>query len=180
MTRPRSTTRLMRCALVVSLAAGAASVQAQQGAEKRLELDEIIMTAERREQSLQDTPVSIVALGAADLENRGIRDIVELRSSIPNVQLAPHPTSASTVRIWIRGVGNNDDQITRDPSVAIYLDGAYIAIARSQGLSMEVADLDAFGFRETPGVGNRDLLRSLTWLNVPGRPHGSRSAGGAT
>lgn len=178
MTRPRSTTRLMRCALVVSLAAGAASVQAQQGAEKRLELDEIIVTAERREQSLQDTPVSIVALGAADLENRGIRDIVELRSSIPNVQLAPHPTSASTVRTWIRGVGNNDGQITRDPSVAIYLDGAYIA--RSQGLSMEVADLDAFDFRKTPGVGNRNLLRSLTWLNVPGRPHGSRSAGGAT
>lgn len=136
------------------------------------------MTAERREQSLQDTPVSIVALGAADLENKGIRDIVELRSSIPNVQLAPHPTSASTVRIWICGVGNNDDQITRDPSVAIYLDGAYIA--RSQGLSMEVADLDTFDFRENPSVGNRNLLRSLTWLNLPGRPHGSRSAGGAT
>ena len=186
-----------RCALAMALAAVAATTHAQPGAEKKLELDEVVVTAERREQSLQDTPVSIVALGAADLESKGIRDIVELRTSVPNFQLAPHPTSSSTVRLFMRGVGNNDDQITQDPSVAIYLDGAYIA--RSQGLAMEVADLervevlrgpqgalygrnatggainfitrkpdlDEWGFSQGVSIGNRSLVRTLTRANIP-------------
>ena len=71
--------------------------------------------------------LSIVALTSADLERKGIADLTDLRSQVPALQVTPHPNSATTARVFLRGVGNNDDQITVDPSVAIYLDGVYVA-----------------------------------------------------
>lgn len=194
---PPISRRLLPLVMLTVACAAQPAVAQDSGSGPRMELEEMIVTAQRREESLQETPISIVALGAAELENKGIRDIVELRNSVPNFQIAPHPTSSSTVRTFMRGVGNNDDQITQDPSVAIYLDGAYIA--RSQGLAMEVADLervevlrgpqgalygrnatggainfvtrkpdlDEFGFRQGVSLGSRDLVRSLTRVNVP-------------
>src|SRR5690606_40212035 len=88
----------------------------------------------------QDTPISLVAMGAQQLENLGIAAIGDLGSSVPNLQLSPHPNSATTPRVFIRGVGNFDDQITQDPSVAIYMDGVYVG--RNQGMGMEVADIE--------------------------------------
>jgi len=160
-------------------------------------LEEIVVTAQKRAESLQDTPISMAAMTAADLENRGIMDINDLRTEVPALQVAPHPNSASTARVFIRGVGNNDDQITTDPSVAVYLDGVYIA--RNQGLSAEVAelerievlrgpqgslygrnatggainyitkapDLGEFGFKQTLAYGNYDQFRSRTRVNIP-------------
>lgn len=160
-------------------------------------LEEIVVTAQKREESLQDTPISVVAFTSQDLENRGIGSVVDLRSSVPNLQLTPHPNSATTVRLFIRGVGNNDDQITMDPSVAVYLDGVYVA--RNQGLAMEVADIERievlrgpqgtlygrnatggainfitlapelgkFGFKQNFTVGNQALFTSRTQANLP-------------
>ena len=103
-------------------------------------LEEIIVTAQKREESLQDTPISLAVFDSAALEAKGIADIGDLRNNVPNLQLTPHPNSAATMRVYLRGVGNFDDQVTQDPSVAIYMDGVYVA--RSQGLAMEVADLE--------------------------------------
>ncbi|GAB3291296.1 TonB-dependent receptor [Parahaliea aestuarii] len=160
-------------------------------------LEEVVVTAQKRVESLQDTPISLAALGSNELEMRGIEDITDLRSVVPNLQLTPHPNSAATARIYVRGIGNSDDQITQDPSVAVYLDGVYLA--RTQGLAMEAADISrievlrgpqgtlygrnatggainyittdpAIGeweFRQQFTVGNRDLFRSKTTANLP-------------
>ncbi len=160
-------------------------------------LEEIVVTAQKRAESLQETPISLVAFGAERLEKLGITDIGDLQGNVPNLQLSPHPNSATTPRIFIRGVGNFDDQITQDPSVAVYMDGVYIA--RNQGMGMDVADierievlrgpqgtlygrnatggainfitrapeLDTLAFSQTVGVGNRGHRRSRTMLNVP-------------
>jgi len=160
-------------------------------------LEEIVVTAQKREENLQDTPISIVAISAADLENRGINDINDLSSEVPALQVVPHPNSSATARVFIRGIGNIDDQITQDPSVAVYLDGVYVA--RSQGLSAEVAEVErievlrgpqgslygrnatggainyitrapelgALGLKQTLSLGNFDQFRSRTRLNVP-------------
>ncbi|QZP07040.1 TonB-dependent receptor [Caenibius sp. WL] len=160
-------------------------------------LGEIIVTAQKRAEPLQKTPLSISAMTAADLVNKGINDITDLRSEVPSLQITPHPNSAITARIFIRGVGNNDDQITQDPSVAVYLDGVYVA--RSQGLAGEVADLERievlrgpqgslYGRNATGGainfitkapelgrlsvrqdltVGNRGQFRALSKVNIP-------------
>lgn len=160
-------------------------------------VEEIVVTAQKRAESLQDTPISMAALTSAALEAKGINDITDLRSVVPSLQVTPHPGSATTARVFIRGVGNNDDQITQDPSVAIYLDGVYIA--RSQGLSMEVAelerievlrgpqgslygrnatggainyitrapDLGRFGVKQSLTYGNYDQFRARTRVNIP-------------
>lgn len=160
-------------------------------------LDEIVVTAQKRSESLQKTPISIVAMTSADLEKKGISDITDLRSQVPSLQVTPHPNSATTARVFIRGVGNNDDQITVDPSVAVYLDGIYIA--RGQGLSSEIAEIERievlrgpqgslygrnatggainyitrapelgeFQAKQTFTVGNYDQFRSRTRVNIP-------------
>ncbi|MBN7796519.1 TonB-dependent receptor [Parahaliea mediterranea] len=160
-------------------------------------LEEVVVTAQKREESLQDTPISLAALGSDELETRGIEDLTDLRSVVPNLQLTPHPNSAATARIYVRGIGNSDDQITQDPSVAVYMDGVYLA--RTQGLAMEAADIarievlrgpqgtlygrnatggainyiteqpsiGEWGFKQQFTAGSRDLFRSKTTVNVP-------------
>lgn len=158
---------------------------------------EIIVTAQKREESLQDTPISLIALTGRELEVRQINGLNDLRSNVPNLQLTPHPNSAATTQVFLRGIGLNDDQITQDPSTAIYIDGVYVA--RSQGLAMDVADLErvevlrgpqgtlygrnatggainfitrgpklgAFGGRVQGSLGNLDYRRFKAALNVP-------------
>ncbi|HKT78024.1 MAG TPA: TonB-dependent receptor [Sphingobium sp.] len=160
-------------------------------------LEEIVVTAQKRSESLQKTPISIMAMTSADLEKKGIADLTDLRSQVPALQVTPHPNSATTARVFIRGVGNNDDQITVDPSVAIYLDGIYIA--RGQGLSAEIAEVERievlrgpqgslygrnatggainyitraptlgeFHAKETLTYGNYNQFRTRTRVNVP-------------
>lgn len=158
---------------------------------------DIVVTAQRRAESLQKTPISVAALTGEALEARGITNISGLQAQVPNLQLTPHPNSATTARIFIRGIGNADDQITQDPSVAIYLDGIYVG--RSQGLSSEVAEIErievlrgpqgslygrnatggainfvsrapqlgVFEAKQTFSLGNYDMFRARTRVNIP-------------
>lgn len=160
-------------------------------------LQEIVVTAQKRQENIQKTPISIAALTSSALENKGIHDITDLRAVVPSLQVTPHPNSATTARVFIRGVGNNDDQITADPSVAVYLDGVYVA--RSQGLASDVAEIERievlrgpqgslYGRNATGGAinyiskapelnsfevgqsftyGNLGQLRSRTRVNIP-------------
>lgn len=160
-------------------------------------LEEIIVTAQKREESIQSAPISIVAFSGKMLEARGITNLADLAADVPSLSISPHPQSGSTLRTFIRGLGIVNDQITYDPSVAIYLDGVYVA--RFQGLATEVADLerievlrgpqgalygrnstggainfitaapklDEFGFRQDFSVGNYDSFRSRTYVNLP-------------
>lgn len=160
-------------------------------------LEEIIVTAERRTASLQDTPISIAALSAQDLERAGIAGLDDIGANVPSLQIEPFPSNNATLRLYIRGIGLIDVQITQDPAVGIYLDGVYIA--RSTGTALEIADLerievlrgpqgtlygrnttggavnlitrrpstDALSFEQTLSVGNRALLKSRSTMNLP-------------
>ncbi|AYJ85345.1 TonB-dependent receptor (plasmid) [Sphingomonas paeninsulae] len=103
-------------------------------------LQDIVVTAQKRRESLQAAPISISAFTAEDLERKNITGLADLRANVPNLQLTPHPNNAATTQIFLRGVGLSDDQITQDGSVAVYVDGVYVA--RSQGQALEVADLE--------------------------------------
>ncbi len=104
-----------------------------------LQLEEVIVTVQRRVESLQDTPISVMAFNAEDIEKRGITNIADLQSSVPNMQIAPFVTNASTLNLFVRGIGVLDSQVTVDSPVAVYLDGVYLA--RNTGLALEIADL---------------------------------------
>ncbi len=137
----------------VVLGAGAVGAQApeavdtielEEAAERvppsRPALEEIVVTAQKRAASLQDTPISIVAMGARDLELRGIEGVESLGEAVPGLTLEVFPTHQASLRVFIRGVGVYDAQLTQDPAVGVYLDGVYMA--RSLGLALDVADLE--------------------------------------
>ena len=109
-------------------------------AEAATALDDVTVTAQKRVQSLQDTPISMEVFNSEKLELRGIEGLNELAGQVPNMTVEPFPTHNATLRIFIRGVGPNDVQLTQDPAVGVYVDGIYIA--RAVGLALDVADLE--------------------------------------
>lgn len=103
-------------------------------------LEEITVTARRREESLQDAPVAITAFSANDLNVRGITDISELAQSLPSVTLEASRATNSTLTAFIRGVGQQDPLAGFEPGVALYIDDVYLA--RPQGALLEVLDVE--------------------------------------
>lgn len=173
------------------LAAGVHQANAQQSG-----LEEVIVTAERTEKSLQETPISVVALNADALDRLGISTVADLGSSVPNLKIMPFGGSATTLRFFIRGVGTVDSQITLDSPVGIYMDGVYMA--RSVALAVDVADIerievlrgpqgtlfgrnttggavsvvtsrptDELGFSQLLSGGDYGMFKSRTMLNLP-------------
>lgn len=97
-----------------------------------VELEEIIVTAQRRAESLQDTPISVTAFTSADLQNKGISDISEIADFTPNMMFdttAIISGSSSAAVIFIRGIGQSNFQVTNDPGVGTYVDGVYVSSA---------------------------------------------------
>lgn len=105
-------------------------------------LEEITVTAEKKEQSLQDTPIAISVISTEQLELYGISSLTEMgEGAIPSLRVVPTASTPSNVIVAIRGNGPGDpSEITRESAVAVYLDGVYIA--RTQGLGLELADLE--------------------------------------
>lgn len=103
-------------------------------------LEEVIVTAEKKSESLQDTPISLTAFSSERLETDGISNLSDIGSKVPSLTIEPFPINNATLRIFIRGIGISDAQLTQDPPVGIYIDGSYIA--RSTGTALDVADLE--------------------------------------
>lgn len=104
------------------------------------QLDEIIVTAQKREQSLQDVPVSVTALDDAYLESRNVTDIKSLSALAPNVKIENTPGNTTGAQISIRGGVTINPALTWEPTVGIYLNGAYIG--KTQGSVFDVADIE--------------------------------------
>ena len=94
-------------------------------------LEEIVVTAQRREQSIQDVPMAVSAFTESDLEAIQADNLDSLQGAVPNLNLVKGRGSNSSVNAFIRGVGQPDALQTFDPAVGIYLDDVYMA--RIQG-----------------------------------------------
>jgi iron complex outermembrane recepter protein len=102
---------------------------------------DIVVTAQFRNQKLQDTPIAITAVNAAMLEARGQTDITQVAAQAPNVTLRPQPQNGGSGLIaFIRGVGQTDFNYALDPGVGVYIDDVYIPTLSSSLL--ELIDLD--------------------------------------
>ena len=98
-------------------------------------LEEVVVTAEKREQNLQDAPVSIEVLTEAGIENQGIVDITSLFAAIPGVQGYEAPSSRGNVSFSLRGIGTgNPNSVSSDPANAMYIDGVYLGKATGNGV----------------------------------------------
>src|SRR5690606_14731442 len=125
-----------------SSARGLRARLAQTRMPRPLELDEVRVTARRRSEDLQDTPVAVTALSGEALNVRAVRTLDALTQFVPNLQFdgaAPLSGAAYNATIFIRGVGQNDFAIFSDPGVAIYLDGVYLG--RSIGGVIDLVDV---------------------------------------
>ena len=132
--------KLMTKALAVAapLLLGGGPVFAQSAA-----LEEIVVTAQKREESLQDTPVAVSAFTADAIETKGIDDISEVASFTPNLVFdttSPVSGLSSGAVVFIRGIGNTDFSLTTDPGVGTYVDGVYMS--RSAGGVLDVLDVE--------------------------------------
>ena len=105
-------------------------------------LEEVIVTAQKRQQSLQEVPIAISVLTNTQLNAKGISSLGDLMNgTLSSLHMQPYANAPSTLVVAIRGNGPGDvGQTTRDSSVAIYLDDVYLA--RSQALDFELSEID--------------------------------------
>jgi iron complex outermembrane receptor protein len=161
------------------------------------QLEEVIVTAQKRVASLQDTPIAISAFNAEAIQNMGLIDAKDIGMASPYLQMPAYPTSSNNLAIFIRGIGNADSiVITKDPTVGLYYDGVYAA--RSTGLLADLSDLERveilrgpqgtlygrntmagainfinakptgeFGFKQSLSAGDYDSWRSVSHLSLP-------------
>jgi iron complex outermembrane receptor protein len=122
----------------VSLALPALA-SAQNGMEDLIE--EIMVTATKREESIYEVPIAISAFEGDKLAQQGIVDIVDIGKFVPNLNItqfsAGHISSANP---FIRGIGLQDHLITTDPGVSVYVDGVYLG--RQVGQNWNLANIE--------------------------------------
>lgn len=176
-------------AMLLASGLGASNASAQ--------LEEIIVTAQMRTESLQDIPVSTSAYNSGAIESMRLIDVQDVGQISPSLQMPAFPTSSNNFALFIRGIGNADSVVlTKDPTVGLYYDGVYAA--RASGLLADLAELERveilrgpqgtlygrnstagainfinkkptgeLGFKQTLGAGNYDSWRSTSHLNLP-------------
>lgn len=169
----------------------AASTLAQSG-----KIEEILVTAQKRQESLQEVPIAISTLSDVTIERQGLFSLARIVDTIPSITQTVYPSSNMLI-MYMRGQGVSDSmQVSSDGSVGLYLDGHYIA--RPQAAMFDIADTERvevlrgpqgtlygrnttggainlisrkptgeFGFKQTLSGGSRGLVRSLTIVDLP-------------
>lgn len=185
-----------RAAMCVGLSCVMSTGYAQQSQEGGGKLEEIIVTAQKREENLQSVPVAITALDAGAIENLALTSVSDLNGAVPNLWIVPQATSPGNPSATIRGVNSNVALTNQDGGVAFYVDGVYIA--NNMGASLDVADIERvevlrgpqgtlygrnatggavnfvtrapsgeFGIRQDLSFGNYNLFKSRTRIDLP-------------
>ena len=101
-------------------------------------IEEVVVTARRREERLQDVPGSVTALSGDELAQAGVSELGDIQASLPNLVL--HEGDAQNAVAYIRGIGQVDSLSFADPGVGIYVDDVYLG--RTQGAFLDVFDVE--------------------------------------
>lgn len=107
---------------------------------KQLMVEEVVVTAQRRSQSLQEVPIAVTALTGDELAMRGLADIGEIAQSVPSLTLEPSRATNTTLTAFMRGVGQQDPLAGFEQGVAIYIDDVYLA--RPQAALLDIYDVE--------------------------------------
>ncbi len=102
-------------------------------------LEEVTVTARKREESAQNVPLSVTAYGARQLEALKVRDLQNLAVAMPNVAMDDIGTFRSTANFSIRGLGINSSIPSIDPTVGVFVDGVYIG--QNSGVILDMFDI---------------------------------------
>lgn len=134
--RPGSPALLQASGLALAISLIPTGVNAQAAAEPE---EEIVVTARRVTESLQDVPLAVTVLGAADLARLQVSDIADLSGRVPNLHVFS-TAGANNATAYIRGIGQDNQLYAFEPGVGIYLDDVYMA--RMQLSLLEALDLE--------------------------------------
>jgi iron complex outermembrane recepter protein len=124
-------------ALSVSSACLATGAVAQDTATAETGLEEIVVTAQRREERLQDVPIAISALGADELAKRSVVDVAGLRGAVPGLTISYSAGINASNLVAIRGVSGLPSPIGTSQATAIYLDGVYLSRPNAAFFSLD-------------------------------------------
>jgi iron complex outermembrane receptor protein len=123
--------------------------------------DDIVVTARRRNESLQDVPLAVTAFSAANIQERSIFNVQDIGRLAPNLSISSGRGGSGIGYIFIRGIGQADDNPSMDPGVSQYVDDVYLG--RLQGGLIDLND-----------------VRSVEVLRGPqGTLYGKNTVGGA-
>jgi len=114
-------------ALALGSAMPSFAQEADQAEDGTKRLDEITVTATRRESSIQDVPIAVSAFNPETLEAQGVRDITTLSSLSSSFNLQSSNSESGGTSIRIRGVGTTGNNIGLESSVAVFLDGVFLS-----------------------------------------------------
>ncbi len=118
-------------------------VVAQENQKSGFALEEVIVTAQKREESVQDVPIAISAFSADKLAEKGVTNIANVSDFSPNIQIdraSPFAGSSTIISAFIRGIGQNDFAFNMEPGVGLYVDGVYYA--RTVGAAIDLLDVE--------------------------------------
>jgi len=124
----------------VAMAQDAAGAPAPAPAESAESVAKVVVTARRREETLQDVPVSVTAFSADQLSKQAVPDVTALALALPNTTLKASRATNSTLTAFIRGVGQADPLAGFESGVGIYIDDIYLA--RPQAAVADIYDVE--------------------------------------
>jgi iron complex outermembrane receptor protein len=104
---------------------------------EELVIEEIIVTAQKREQALQDVPLAVTALDSRLIEQRGVNSIDDASRSVPNLVFLGGSDNSNASQIVLRGVSSSESSVGQQQSVGVYIDGAFQS-------TLALADLDLY------------------------------------
>ena len=114
-------------------------------------LEEVIVTAQRRSENVQNVPIAITAFTAESLQSRNLVDVRAIGNLSPGVNLdagAPFSGDRSVLSASIRGIGQDDFAFNLNPGVGVYVDGVYLA--RTIGANQQLLDVDRIEILKGP------------------------------
>ena len=117
------------------------------------ELEEIVVTAQKRSESLQEVPISIVAFSGDDIERLNISNTIDLVKNIPGMTGVNNVGLPQAAAYFIRGIGQDESVSTMDPAVGTFVDGVF--------MSRQIANNSRL----------YDLELSLIHISEPTRPY---------
>ncbi len=120
--------RLLGVGSLAAIALSSASAMAQEREREQEQAEDsgtIYVTAQFREQRLQDTPIAITAISGDDIENQALNDISAISASAPNVNITQTSSAYGGAAIYIRGIGQYDSNFALEPGVGVYIDNVY-------------------------------------------------------
>lgn len=100
-------------------------------------LEEVVVTARKREESVQEVPIAVSAFSADQLKDAGVSNIADLASQVPGMQMDQGGIS----QIWIRGVGQRSNYSYIDTPTGVYLDGIFLS--RKEGQMLDLMDMES-------------------------------------